>query len=134
MSIIKKFESIAAGSNVIYDTTALINYSSEISDVLKMTNIGHHIPNEVINELDVLGRSGNNAAIDVAEVLFEQPSDSFGIVRAVYIDERHKNESKKIQEVIDLVNNWDVQTYIFSEDSLFKMRIKHLNLEKINFI
>ncbi len=138
MSIIEKFKSIAAGSNIIYDTSALIEYSHDISDILKISNVGHQVPNEVINELDALAKSGNaearSAAINVAKVLFELPTNTFDIIRAVYIDDRYKNEDKKIQEVIEIVNNWDAQTYICSADNLFKMRVKHLNIEKINFI
>ncbi len=136
--ILKKFETITSGSGVIYDTSALIDYSFIIEEILNLSNISHYIPNSVIEELGVLAKSSDeniaSQARKVGKVLFELSSKSFDIIKAEFIDDRHKNESEKIQEIIQMVENWEIPTHICSSDDLFKMRVKHLNLDKVSFI
>lgn len=123
-------------ASVIYGINFLVSHSFIIKEILKLNNVHHCIPSEVINELDILSKSDNEEikadVLKINRILFELPVDTFEIIDV----ETTKTGSDKIIETIkSYSNNADTEKiYICSEDDLFKVKVKHLNNAKIDFL
>ncbi len=139
-TMLQNFKEVAASGrnrvSVIYGINFLVSHSFIIEEILKLKNVKHRIPSEVIDELDRLVKSNDEevrtAVLKISKVLFELPTETFDIIDV----ETTKTGSAKIVETIkDYASKTDSEkVYICSEDDIFKMKIKHLNIDKIDFL